>query len=235
MSALRVAVDMGFIIETAAGFAPASPISQVTRTSNVGYKAAVLRLMLDAYEPFVVFRERLLATGQATLAAEQTRVALDLEADRDDIRETLVLLLAGFAQAFQSLGGGRYAPSEQPTDLHIAALAQGLADDAAALLRIRERLGPEISAAVSHDVLVPLGRGLRKALENNTRGAIVEAGNAVESYLAAWAARLGRLGEPRHQCEGCSPRGRGGNSSQTGRGKQVSRSSPKRSRPRRRS
>lgn len=188
-AALNMAEALGFVANDPSGYRPAGPIAHVTRTANVAHKAAALRLLLDSYAPFVFFRDRLVATEQATQAAEQTRIGLDVAADRDDIRETLVSL-ASYAQAFQSLGGGRYAPAEQPVGIHLPVIAQALADEAAALLRIRERLGPDLAALVSHDdVLVPLAKGLLKALQGDPRGAIVEGGNAVESYLSEWATR----------------------------------------------
>lgn len=190
-AALGLAVDIGLLTTAGGHYRSSGPLAMLTRTANVAHKAAVLRVVLDAYEPFVFFRERLLATGQANQAAEQTRVALGLETHRDDIRDTLVSL-GGYAQSLASLGGGRYALPDEPVGSHLSAIAVACADDAAAQLTVRERLGQEVMAVTSHDhVVVPLAKGLSKAGQGDARGAIVEAGNGLESYLAEWAGRLG--------------------------------------------
>lgn len=190
-AALGLAVDLGLLSQIGPHYKPIGPLPTLLRTSNVAHKAAVLRVVLDTYEPFVFFRERLLATGQANQAAEQTRVGLDLDSHRDDIRDTLVSL-GGYAQSLASLGGGRYAPPEEPVGSYLSAIAEACTDDAAAQLAVRERLGADLVAVVSYDdVIVPLGKALLKAGQRDPRAAVVEAGNAVESYLAEWAHRVG--------------------------------------------
>lgn len=189
--ALRLAVDLGFLAETGGKYAPASPLCRLTRTADVVHKAAVLRLLLDSYLPFTTFRERLVATNNAQTAAEQTRVTLDLDAHRDEVKETLVSL-GGFAQALRSEGGGRFVVTSVPHDLHLLAAARACADITSAEMRIRELLTNDVRAITSPvDVVAPLSHAILKAGAGDPRGSIVEAGNAVESYLSEWAARAG--------------------------------------------
>ena len=190
-SALHLAVDLGFLRESGGEFDVLSPLCRLTRTAAVLHKAAVLRLLLDTYEPFTTFRERLIATGNAQTAAEQTRVALDLAAHRDEIKETLVSL-GSFAQALQSEGGGRFVVADVPHELHLLAAAQACVDITSAERRIREQLATAtLDVASGPHVTSVLAQGLLKAAGSDARGAVLEAGNAVESYLLEWGGRVG--------------------------------------------
>src|SRR3972149_5686938 len=64
-AALNLAADLGFLLHTAGKFSVASPLCRLVVTANQMQKAAVLRLVLESYRPFVVFRERLVATNLA--------------------------------------------------------------------------------------------------------------------------------------------------------------------------
>lgn len=153
-------------------------------------KAAVLRLVLESYRPFVVFRERLVATGMAQTAAQQTQVVLDLDAHREEIYDTLVSL-GTYSHALVTEGGGRYRPEEAAIENPIEALTQACRDAASSETRIREQLGPDASGIVSRDeVIIPLANALLRGKSGDSRGAVVAAGNAIESYLDALATRL---------------------------------------------
>jgi hypothetical protein len=64
-------------------------------------------------------------------------------------------------------------------------LAAGSGEEAAAIFRIREELGPEAAAVCNHDaVIAPFATGLRHAAGGGAgREAVVNVGNAVESFL----------------------------------------------------
>src|SRR5208283_2626685 len=71
--ALGLAADIGLVAVAAGTYTPASPITRFTSSHDETHKAALLRIMLESYEPFAVFRERLIATNSAEKAAEQTK------------------------------------------------------------------------------------------------------------------------------------------------------------------
>jgi len=190
-SALELAQDIGFLCCTSTGYSINSPLCRFMITSNQMQKAAVLRLLLESYQPFVVFRERLVATALVDTVAQQTKVALNLDAHREDIKDTLISL-GTYSQALVTEGGGRYRPENGPSDNTFHVLAQACKDAAAAEARIREQLGFEVASSVSYDeVIAPLVDGLTRANANDPRGAVVSSGNAVESYLDALAKSLG--------------------------------------------
>jgi hypothetical protein len=190
-SALELATDLGFLALDGAKYTVASPLCRFLVTPSQMEKAAVLRVLLESYEPFVVFRERLVATGSAPTAAQQTKVTLDLNAHREEIKDTL-LSLGTYSHALITEGGGRYSQSAAPPANTLEDLMAAAQNAAAAEGRVRQQIGAEAAAAVSRDeVLVPLSEAWLRAAGADGRGAVVEAGNAVESFLTALAGRTG--------------------------------------------
>jgi hypothetical protein len=147
--------------------------------------------VLEDYPPFLQFRERLLATADASTASRQVKQLLDLTPHQDDVKETL-LSLGQYSQALVAEGGGAYRPREDAATYALLELAKGCESDAAAEQMIRLRLGPRAIERISReDVVVPLATAAQRAKAGDGRGAVVSAGNAVESYLDAYATRVG--------------------------------------------
>ena len=190
-NALELAVDLGFLKKTASGYRDNSPISKLLRTPKSSERAAVLRTMLESYEPFIVFREENTAAGSAEAAAQRTKTLLDLDAHREDIKATLVSL-ATFSGALRDGGGGQYERDTDSMDDMFITLATRCKNDANSEQRVRDALGNKASVSVSYDqVLRPLVVALRFAVDGNGREAVVNAGNAVESFLVEYAAAVG--------------------------------------------
>ena len=139
--------------------------------------------MLEEYEPFTLFLDRLIATGNATLTAQQIKTLLDLDAHHSDIQETL-LSLGQFSQSLVAEGGGVYQRSDPPTDNPLLALAQGCSNNASAEYRICNQIGNHAAEFVSRDmVIIPLANALLRAVDGDATGAVTSAGNAIESFL----------------------------------------------------
>ena len=190
-NALNLAVELGFLSVNADKYSACRPLSPLFSTPKLMQKAAALRIALESYEPFVLFRTRLKATDFASQAAQQTKVALDLTGHRDIIKDTLINL-GTYSHALDTEGGGLYVPADEPIENRLLSLAQGCRDVVAAEARIRLQMGDAAADLVSrNDVFLPLANALLKAASGDARGAVVLAGNAVESYLEVLAGRLG--------------------------------------------
>jgi hypothetical protein len=190
-NALKLAVDMKFLSENASKFSVASPLCGLLLTPKLKQKAAALRVVLETYEPFTTFRYRLKATEFAHQAAQQTKVALDLDEHRDVIKDTLISL-GTYSGALGTEGGGVYVSTDDAVENHLLSLAQSCRDTAAAEARVRVQIGDAASELVSREeVLVPLANALLKAAAGDAQGAVTIAGNAVESYLEKLAIRMG--------------------------------------------
>lgn len=193
-AALDLATDLGFLSRDGARYSVASPLCRFILTPNETQKAAVMRVALESYEPFTLFRERLAATPLTSTAAQQIKAALNLDAHREEIKDTLVSL-GTYSHALVSAGGGHYRAQDNPAENTLEVLAQGCADAAAAEARIRAQLGPDAAGLASRDeVIVPLADALLRARGGDARGAVVVAGNAVESHLGPLGQRLGVAG-----------------------------------------
>ncbi|HLJ22573.1 MAG TPA: hypothetical protein VKT71_00615 [Candidatus Acidoferrales bacterium] len=190
-NALKLAVDLEFLsVNAAEEFSGSGPLSQMFVAPNAAPKIAALRVALENYQPFLVFRARLNATDFAGEAARQTKVALDLNGHRDIIKDTLISL-GTYSHALDTEGGGLFVPADEPIENRLLALAQACGDAASAEARIRVQIGEAAAnIVVRNEVLLPLANALLRAAAGDGRGAVLLAGNAVESYLEALAIRL---------------------------------------------
>ncbi len=191
LSAMELAVDLGLLQRAGQNYETASPLCRFFAIANQMVKAAALRVILEAYEPFVFFQQSLPMTPQASTAAQRTQVVFDLNAHREEIKETLVSL-GTYSQAIESSGGGQYGVRGTPFDNTLARLAAACADVAGAETAIRAFIGAEVEDISDRaDVIVPLANALVAARDGDGRNAVVNAGNAVESYLVGFAGRSG--------------------------------------------
>src|ERR1700678_4006517 len=87
-AALDMAVELGLLVHRNPSYHVASPLCRFCSISE--QKAAVLRIVLEAYRPFIKFRERLVATADVGQAARQTKTLCTLSADRDEVKDTLI-------------------------------------------------------------------------------------------------------------------------------------------------
>ena len=191
-NALRLAADLGFLSVNANGeYSGSGPLSQMLISPNASPKIAALRVALESYEPFVLFRTRLKATDFPAEAARQTKVVLDLNEHRDIIKDTLISL-GTYSHALDTEGGGLFVPANDAIENRLLALAQACGDVAAAEARVRVQMGDGAADRVArNEVFLPLANALLKAASGDARGAVLLAGNAVESYLEALAVRVG--------------------------------------------
>ena len=186
-SALKLSADLGLLSENAGQFTAASPMCRLLRTPQDGEKAAILRVTIESYEPFLVFREEHEATNNVTDAAQRTKVKLALDCHREHVKETL-LSLATYSGALTAGQGNTYERDARGLSALLDELAAGSRDVAEATLTIRQELGAA-AAQVDHDhVILPLVAGLRHAAASNGREAVLQAGIAVENFLTAVAA-----------------------------------------------
>ena len=188
-NALHLAADLGLLQESAGEYTAANPIVSFVATPDESRKAALLRVVLESYEPFIVFRNRLSATNSADTAAQQTKAQLDIESHREEIKDTLISL-GTYTSALLSKGGGRYTASDHELNNQIRALADSANDQAAAEAIIRRHIGTRVDQLDRVEVIVPLANALLNAIALRANDAVADAARAVESFLARLADRL---------------------------------------------
>lgn len=190
-SALELAADLGLLSANAGAFSLHNPICNMLRTPQEKERAAVLRILLEQYEPYRIFKRELEATADASEAAARTRSMLELDAHREEIKDTL-LSLATYSGALVASHGGRYESEANSISSLMKELFAGCQEAAAAAHHVRKELGNDVANIVSHnDVLTPLSTALRYAIGSGSREAVLHAGNAVDTFLNEWATRVG--------------------------------------------
>lgn len=189
-SALKLAVDLGLLTSNKSEFEPSNPLVRFIGTPDETRKAALLRIVLESYRPFIVFRERLRATNSVDQAALQTKTLLDLDAHREDVKDTLISL-GTYSSALASQGGGRYIAASSDSGNPLAALAAAAQDEAAAERTIRKEIGDRSDGLDRQEVIIPLANALLQAKTGNATRAVADAARAVESFLARLATRAG--------------------------------------------
>lgn len=188
--ALALACDLGLLKQHGGTFKPATQLSRFLNTPDEARKAALLRIVLESFEPFVVFRQRLVATGSADQAAREVKALLELSAHREEVKDTL-LSLGTYTGAIVGLGGGQYDMGTTDAADPIHAVAETVNDLATAEQLVRSRVGQRSDKLDRPDVVLPLAEALIKARAHDARGAVTDAARAVESFLAALAGRMG--------------------------------------------
>jgi hypothetical protein len=189
-NAIGLAADLGLIRKSGNEWVAANILASFFSTPIEAQKAAALRIVLETYDPFLKFREQLSATNSADVAAQHTKTLLDLQAHREEIKDTLISL-GTYTGAISSQGGGRYASSHEPLANELKELASACGDLVSAEASIRRQIGNRENQVHREEVLLPLSRALLKAKNKHPSDAVVEAANAFESFLARLAGRMG--------------------------------------------
>jgi len=185
--ALQMAEQLGLVEQDSKSlYRTKSPLAAYLVTAKSSQKAAVLRLLLESYEPYRVFKTRLTVTGSAPIAAEQVRTRCGLTHHRDEVKDTLISL-GTYSQSLISRGAGFFdVVSSEVQDADFLCTTANLASDRAiAENQVRAHLGEATCNWINRDeVLEPLVTAHQ--LLNPTldcRAPVTYAGNAVESFL----------------------------------------------------
>lgn len=187
-AALELAVELGLLANSGTAYSAASPLCRFTFVPE--HKAGVLRIVIENYRPFTLFRERLVATSDILVAAQQAKALCGLTAHRDEVKDTLISL-GTYSHALVTEGGGNYQLETGSLDNALRTVALACTDAVAAEARIRSQLGPAAEAIVSREyVILPLADALLRAKNRDASGAVQAAGNAVESHIDAMADRM---------------------------------------------
>jgi len=190
IAALEMGVELQLVLLNGGTYKAASPLCRFTAVPE--QKAAVLRIVIEGYRPFTVFRERLLATADLNKAAKATKTVCALPAHRDVVKETLISL-GTFSRALVGEGGGNYQLEAASLVNALQVIASACKDMVIAEGRIRSQLGPTAEVLLAphrETVILPLADALIRANNRDGAGAVQAGGNAVESHITAMAGRM---------------------------------------------
>ena len=185
-NALRMAQQLGLITTNSAGnYIPLFPYATYLISGNLHHRAAILRFVLEQYQPYKSFKYRLDITTSANEAVRQVKALFSLNAHRGDILSTLVSL-GTYTNSLIAEGAGRYRIPDSGTTNYLSIVEDIVHDREAAELNVRRKLGEDAVNWIDHqEVLNPLITAYQKAAvaHHDPRAPIVYAGNAIESFL----------------------------------------------------
>lgn len=192
--ALLMACQLNLVQQQPSGvFVPASQCTVFLCTASRESKAAVLRYVLEQYEPYRTFKTRLALTGVVGEAATQSKALHQVGAHRQVVMTTFIDL-GTYAQSLVSEGGGLYRPREDDPKSFLQILNKVMQDRATAELQVYRRMGAQAADWVdAQSVFSPIVTAYQRAghSEQDPRAPIVHAGNAVESFLSQLAGHYG--------------------------------------------
>lgn len=163
-----------------------SPLARLLICANNDmHKAAIMRVILEQYAPFIDFKSRFMFTQAVDLAARQIQVIYNMQSNHRDIKNTIISL-ATYAKALVSQGANLYRFNEK--DLSYIDILNDVIEIKSSneSLVIRE-LGDSAYNYINKELVFnPLSDSFSKIINvtNDARATINYAGNAFESFLS---------------------------------------------------
>jgi hypothetical protein len=162
-------------------------------------KAVILRFHLEAFRPYALFRDRLVAGETPESAARQVGVKYGLAADTHEIERAL--------KDFGAYCKGLSYSEDQTLRAHVntellaelLAIHQEVLDDRAAVqAHILDRVGPDAAGFLSGPAMDSLVDGYLSLIKDrDPRASVFHLGNAIEQFLKDLADREPALTVPK--------------------------------------
>lgn len=185
-NALQMALEMGLIEKLPDDqYSSSSYLARlIVSARNSEHKAAILRLVLEQYDPYNTFKARFTYTSSLDTAAKQIKSLYGMSSGYKEIKNTFINI-ATYAKAMINDGAGSYKLDEDDvTYVEILDLALRFkANDVSAL---QQQLGPEVYDFLDKtNVFAPLADAYSKIQTTpvELKPIILYAGNAFESFL----------------------------------------------------
>lgn len=187
--ALEMAIELKMVVREVSGnYSVDSFLAKklVTVTTD-DEKAVIMRMILEQYYPYTVFKTRYSFTRSIEQACIQTKILCSLSANDRDIRSTLISI-ATYAKALKSEGANLYSFVEEENIYPL--IESSLMNSSVAEMSLQDFFGERIYDSLNITTIIePLFDAFQKAKATNpdTRAIIVYAANAFESFLDTYA------------------------------------------------
>lgn len=156
----------------------------IVSSRNDIHKAAVMRLVLEQYEPYVMFKKRHGFTGSMDLASKQIKTLYSMSSSYKDIRNTIINI-GTYSRALINDGANTYSFNQNEIS-YIEILELALKFKSNDDNSLAKQLGDEACSYVdTKKVFEPLSEAYSKIQnENSDKNTIIlYSGNAFESFL----------------------------------------------------
>jgi hypothetical protein len=188
-NALVMAEQLKIIRQNNQLYSAINPYAHYLVTSNIHQKAAILRLILEQYLPYKAFKHRLTITESTNEAVNQVKAIYSISTHREEVLSTF-LSLGTYTNSLIGESAGRYRVSEPLDDGFFNIVTEVVQDREQAEFIIRTNLGRNASEWIDYqDVFTPLVTAYQNldSVKNDPRAPIVNAANALESFLTQYA------------------------------------------------
>lgn len=186
-NAFNMAIQLGFVQEDAltSTYSSNSFLARLIVSSrNDKHKAAIMRLSLEQYEPYISFKSRFSFTDSIELAAKQIKTLYAMTSSHKDIKNSLINI-ATYSMALVNDGANSYKFNQDDIsyiDILDLAVKFKSNDNQALQIQLTEKVYNFLD---KENVFNPLSDAYSK-IQNESRDyhtPIVYAGNAFESFL----------------------------------------------------
>ena len=161
--------------------------NKLVTAKNDEQKAAVMKIILEEYEPYKTFKMRYEYTNSIELACRQMKILFGMNSNERDIKNTLVSV-ATYAKALKSEGANLYSFTNQIDDMEL--LGQTYHDIFHNEIVLKRYFGDSLISIIDEkNIQMPLIEALQKTRAEiiDTKSVIVYAANAFESFLNDYA------------------------------------------------
>lgn len=156
----------------------------IVSSRNDTHKAAIMRLVLEQYEPYIVFKKRCNFTGSMDLASKQVKALFSMSSSYKDIRNTIINI-GTYSRSLINDGANSYEFNQDDVS-YIELLNLALKFKANDDNILNNQLGEEACNYIdSEKVLKPLSEAYSKIQNDDSdrKSIILYASNAFESFL----------------------------------------------------
>lgn len=188
--ALIMALDLNLIAfndSTSTYYANSFLAEILVTTTTDEQKAAIMRLILEQYYPYKVFKTRYSFTHSIEQACHQTKILCALESHERDIKNTLISV-ATYAKALKSKGANLYSFAEENNTFSL--IETLLSEHAIFKATLQLFFGEELYDELDYSTIInPLSFAFQKSKDEtiDTRSIVVNTANAFESFLDSFA------------------------------------------------
>lgn len=156
----------------------------IVSSRNDNHKAAIMRLVLEQYEPYITFKARFSFSGSIDLACKQVKTLYSMSGSYKDIRNAIISI-ATYSKAMINDGASSYKLNQDEVSyIEILELALKFKanDDNALRTQLGEKVCDYLNTA---NVFNPLSDAYSKIqnIDTDPQATILYAGNAFESFL----------------------------------------------------
>lgn len=156
----------------------------IVSSRDDNHKAAIMRLVLEQYEPYITFKSRFSFSSSIDLACKQVKTLYSMSCGYKDIRNAIINI-ATYSKAMINDGASSYKLNQDEVS-YIEILELALRFKANDDNALRTQLGDTVCDYLNtENVFNPLSDAYSKIqnAETDPKAAILYAGNAFESFL----------------------------------------------------